>query len=61
MKRGGMISWRAFGADERGSHLVETILLTAIMVLGTGLVLLRLREAVGDMFLQLFARYLGWE
>jgi len=56
-----MISWRVFLADEGGSHIVETILLTAIIVLGTGVVLLRLREAVGEMFVQLFARYLGWE
>jgi hypothetical protein len=59
MERDMTSSWREFLADERGSHLVETILLTAIIVLGTGVVMLRLREAVGEMFMQLFARYLG--
>ena len=52
---------QAFLVDENGSHLVESILLTAIIVLGTGVVLIQLREAFSNMFIEVLGRYLGWE
>ena len=47
-----------FYADESGSDIVEFVFLTAIVLLGTGAVLVRLREEVADMFVRILERHL---
>ena len=46
-----------FYLDESGSDIVEFVILTAIVLFGTGAVLVRLREEVADMFVRILEQH----
>ena len=49
---------RTLGRDERGSDVVEFVVLTAIVLLLAGAVLLRLVDETADMFLRAILQHL---